>query len=219
MKNTMLLPALMLLLPLASTAQKIYFDGMTAAALNGYANQLEDGQEKIEKEQNKLQKAQAFIATQLAAANEIQNKIYKGLSEVSGTLQNGMQLKRIRDELKDCLKYYREVNTMIQQHPQYAPFAHKAMKGAYEQALQLGTEIISVTTGGKDQLATAGDRYMLLSSIESRIVGLKLWFITMKLSMENVERIGIIRALNPFQTYIDTDKDIIQNILERYKNF
>ena len=219
MKNTMLLPALMLLLPLASTAQKIYFDGMTAAALNGYANRLEDGQEKIEKEQNKLQKAQAFIATQLAAANEIQNKIYKGLSDFSGTLQNGMQLKRIREELKECLEYYREVNTMIQQHPQYAPFAHKAMKGAYEQALQLGTEIISVTTGGKDQLATAGDRYMLLSSIESRIVGLKLWFITMKLSMENVERIGIIRALNPFQTYIDTDKDIIQNILERYKNF
>lgn len=218
MKNTMLLPALMLLLPLASTAQ-VYVDPGTTAALYSYAKDLENGQEKIEKEQNKLQKAQAFIATQLAAANEIQNKIYKGLSEVSGTLQNGMQLKRIREELKECLEYYREVNTMIQRHPQFAPFAHKAMKGAYEQALQLGTEIISVTTGGKDQLATAGDRYMLLSRIESRIVGLKLWFLTMQISMQNVERMGIIRALNPFQTYIDTDKDIIQNILERYKNF
>ena len=41
----------------------------------------------------------------------------------------------------------------------------------------------------------------------------------MQISMQNVERMGIIRALNPFQTYIDTDKDIIQNILERYKNF
>lgn len=218
MKNTMLLPALMLLLPLASTAQ-VYVDPGTTAALYSYAKDLENGQEKIEKEQNKLQKAQAFIATQLAAANEIQNKIYEGLSEVSGTLQNGMQLKRIREELKECLEYYREVNTMIQRHPQFAPFAHKAMKGAYEQALQLGTEIISVTTGGKDQLATAGDRYMLLSRIESRIVGLKLWFLTMQISMQNVERMGIIRALNPFQTYIDTDKDIIQNILERYKNF
>lgn len=218
MKNTMLLPALMLLLPLASTAQ-VYVDPGTTAALYSYAKDLENGQEKIEKEQNKLQKAQAFIATQLAAANEIQNKIYKGLSEVSGTLQNGMQLKRIREELKECLEYYREVNTMIQRHPQFAPFAHKAMKGAYEEALQLGTEIISVTTGGKDQLATAGDRYMLLSRIESKIVGLKLWFLTMQISMQNVERMGIIRALNPFQTYIDTDKDIIQNILERYKNF
>lgn len=217
MKNTMLLSALFLL-PLVSTAQ-VYVDPGTTAALYSYAKDLENGQEKIEKEQNKLQKAQAFIATQLAAANEIQNKIYEGLSEVSGTLQNGMQLKRIREELKECLEYYREVNTMIQRHPQFAPFAHKAMKGAYEQALQLGTEIISVTTGGKDQLATAGDRYMLLSRIESRIVGLKLWFLTMQISMQNVERMGIIRALNPFQTYIDTDKDIIQNILERYKNF
>ena len=71
MKNTMLLPALMLLLPLASTAQ-VYVDPGTTAALYSYAKDLENGQEKIEKEQNKLQKAQAFIATQLAAANEIQ---------------------------------------------------------------------------------------------------------------------------------------------------
>ena len=130
-----------------------------------------------------------------------------------------MQIKRIIEETKECLEYHKEVNDMIRKHPQYAPFAHKAIKGAYEQALQLGAEIASVKTGGKEHLATAGDRYMLLSSIESKVIGLKLWLLSIKLAMENVIRIGVIRALNPFQSYIDTDKDIIQNILERYKNF
>ena len=218
MKNKILLSTLVIL-PFTTIAQNVYVDAATAATLEIYANSIEKGQEKIEKEQNKLQKAQAFIATQLAAANKIQDKIYHGLSEVSGTLQNGMQIKRIIEETKECLEYHKEVNDMIRKHPQYAPFAHKAIKGAYEQALQLGAEIASVKTGGKEHLATAGDRYMLLSSIESKVIGLKLWFLSIKLAMENVIRIGVIRALNPFQSYIDTDKDIIQNILERYKNF
>jgi hypothetical protein len=218
MKNKILLSTLAIL-PFTTIAQNVYVDAATAATLGIYANSIEKGQEKIEKEQNKLQKAQAFIATQLAAANKIQDKIYHGLSEVSGTLQNGMQIKRIIEETKECLEYHKEVNDMIRKHPQYAPFAHKAIKGAYEQALQLGAEIASVKTGGKEHLATAGDRYMLLSRIESKVIGLKLWFLSIKLAMENVIRIGVIRALNPFQSYIDTDKDIIQNILERYKNF
>lgn len=218
MKNKILLSTLAIL-PFTTIAQNVYVDAATSLTLEIYANSIEKGQEKIEKEQNKLQKAQAFIATQLAAANKIQDKIYHGLSEVSGTLQNGMQIKRIIEETKECLEYHKEVNDMIRKHPQYAPFAHKAIKGAYEQALQLGAEIASVKTGGKEHLATAGDRYMLLSRIESKVIGLKLWFLSIKLAMENVIRIGVIRALNPFQSYIDTDKDIIQNILERYKNF
>lgn len=218
MKNKILLSTLAIL-PFTTIAQNLYVDAATSLTLENYANSIEKGQEKIEKEQNKLQKAQAFIATQLAAANKIQDKIYHGLSEVSGTLQNGMQIKRIIEETKECLEYHKEVNDMIRKHPQYAPFAHKAIKGAYEQALQLGAEIASVKTGGKEHLATAGDRYMLLSRIESKVIGLKLWFLSIKLAMENVIRIGVIRALNPFQSYIDTDKDIIQNILERYKNF
>jgi hypothetical protein len=218
MKNKILLSTLAIL-PFTTIAQNLYVDIATSVTLENYANSIEEGQEKIEKEQNKLQKAQAFIATQLAAANKIQDKIYHGLSEVSGTLQNGMQIKRIIEETKECLEYHKEVNDMIRKHPQYAPFAHKAIKGAYEQALQLGAEIASVKTGGKEHLATAGDRYMLLSRIESKVIGLKLWFLSIKLAMENVIRIGVIRALNPFQSYIDTDKDIIQNILERYKNF
>lgn len=218
MKNKILLSTLAIL-PFTTIAQNLYVDFATSLTLENYANSIEKGQEKIEKEQNKLQKAQAFIATQLAAANKIQDKIYHGLSEVSGTLQNGMQIKRIIEETKECLEYHKEVNDMIRKHPQYAPFAHKAIKGAYEQALQLGAEIASVKTGGKEHLATAGDRYMLLSRIESKVIGLKLWFLSIKLAMENVIRIGVIRALNPFQSYIDTDKDIIQNILERYKNF
>jgi hypothetical protein len=41
-----------------------------------------------------LKDAQTWVGTQMVAANDIQNKILKGLKEVSGTLQNGIQVQR-----------------------------------------------------------------------------------------------------------------------------
>ena len=41
----------------------------------------------------------------MVAANDIQNKILKGLKEVSGTLQNGIQVKEIYSELNKCYTY------------------------------------------------------------------------------------------------------------------
>ena len=210
--------ASLFLFSLSANAQ-LYADPTTAWALDNYANRLEEGQEKIEKEQNRLQKAQAFIATQLAAANEIQNKVYKGLTEVSTTLSNGVQIKRIKDDIEECLKYADGIKKMVRKHPQYAPFGAKAAERAKEQILKIIAEIAGAIEGGADKLATAGDRYRLLDNIENQIVGLKLSLISIQLALENVERIGILRALNPFQGYIDTDKDIIENIIRKYKSF
>jgi hypothetical protein len=48
--------------------------------------------------------AQTWVGTQMVAANDIQNKILKGLKEVSGTLQNGIQVQ-IYSELNKCYNY------------------------------------------------------------------------------------------------------------------
>ena len=69
----------------------LYVDPVTAGAVNGYSSQLKSGQNKVIDKQDKLQKAQLFIAAEMERINTIQGKIYKGLSEVSGTLSNGLQ--------------------------------------------------------------------------------------------------------------------------------
>lgn len=221
MKNN-LLPSLfvtILFAPLLAIGQQAYVDPGTTAALYAHANSLKDGQNAIERQQNKLQKAQAFVATQLAAVNQVQNKIYEGLSEVSGTLQNGIQIKTIINELDQCRMYYKNVKELVIRHPQYAIFGATATKKAIEKITEIAAEITSVKTGGKDHLMTAGDRYRLLDNIESKIRSFKLWLITIQLALENAETLGFWKSINPFQGYIDTDKDIIQNIMRKFKNY
>ena len=76
-------------------SQNTYIDPTTTLALKLYSDNLEKQQQKTVDEQKKLQKAQAWVATQMAVANNIQEKVLTGLREVSGTLQNGIQIKNI----------------------------------------------------------------------------------------------------------------------------
>ena len=60
MKNKILLSTLAIL-PFTTIAQNLYVDAATSLTLKNYANSIEKGQEKIEKEQNKLQKAKLLL--------------------------------------------------------------------------------------------------------------------------------------------------------------
>ena len=95
----------MLLFPLWGTigfAQNTYIDPTVTAAMILYSENLKAKQNEVIEETSKLKDAQAWVGTQMVAANDIQNKILKGLKEVSGTLQNGIQVKEIYSELNKC---------------------------------------------------------------------------------------------------------------------
>ena len=207
-----------MLLPAIGKAQTIYFDPAVTGSMAGYAISLKNGQNKIADEQTKLQKAQTFISGQMALVNQVQEKVYKGLTEVSTTLTNGMQLKNIWEQLKQCQEYSSNVLSLAKKHPQYAVFGVKASEKAYEEILKLTAEINSVIDSKGKNLMTAGDRYRLLDSIESKIRSFKLWLLTIQIGMENAQRIGFWRAISPFDQYINTDKDIVENIMRKFKH-
>ena len=186
---------ILLFLPCIGSAQEIYIDAFTAAAMGGYAATLKGGHERAEKEQDKLQKAQTFISAQVALVKKVQDKVYKGLSEVSGSIQNAIQVKNIGEETKRCVEYSKNISQLVERHPQYAIFAD-----------------------GETNLATAGDRYRVLDNIEQQVRMLKIYLISVQLALENAEYAGFWKSINPFQGYVDTDKDIIQNIMKKFKH-
>nr|DAC75478.1 TPA_exp: hypothetical protein [Elizabethkingia anophelis] len=96
---------LLILVAQALPAQNTYIDVTTTAALKLYSDNLKSQQNKTVEEQTKLQQAQAWVASQMVLANNIQNKVLKGLQETSGTLQNGIQVKMIYEDLNDCRRY------------------------------------------------------------------------------------------------------------------
>lgn len=198
-------------------AQKTYIDPSTTFALKLYSDNLKTEQDKTIEEQSKLQKAQAFVSVQMTRANNIQKKIYKGLKEVSGTLQNGMQVKQIYEEIKDCHKYASRILNIVRNKPQYAIFGMKASQKSYEQLLKISSEISSLLTSSDTNLATAGDRYKILFKIQEEVKMLKIWLLSANLNIERAIRIGFWKMINPFQGYINTDKDIVENIMYKFK--
>ncbi|MGQ1928991.1 hypothetical protein [Ornithobacterium rhinotracheale] len=218
MKNKGFSLIILLLFPLVLNAQELYIDVVTNAILAKYANTIKKGQNDTNEKLTQLEKAQAFVSSQLVIVNDIQDKVYKGLKEVSGTLQNGLQVKSILRELDYCRKYSKNIKDLALRHPQYTPFAERATRKAYERILRIGTDVSSIITSGDTNLATAGDRYKLLFNIEKNVERLSVELISIQLALENVERVGFWRSLNPFQGYINTDKNIVENIMSRYKD-
>ncbi len=194
----------------------VYTDPTTCFALAMASASLESEQEKTIKEQSKLAKAQALVLGQLTMVDNLQKKVYKGLREISGTLQNAMQVKEIYSEIKECHRYSTQIKDLVKKKPAYAVFGAKATQKSYEQLLKLGSEVGSLLSASDTNLATAGDRYEMLARIESQVRELKLWLITVTLHLDRAIRIGFWRSINPFQGYINTDKDIVENIMYKF---
>ena len=199
-------------------AQNTYIDVTTTLALKLYSDNLENQQEKTLEQQTKLQQAQTWVSTQMAVANNIQNKVLKGLNEVSGTLKNGVQVVSIYNELDRCLQYSNDILTLTGDKPQYSVFGVKATQKAYEQVIKLSTDVTELLKPGELNLATAGDRYKLLFSVSQNVTMLKIWLLATKLNIERAIRLGWFQSINPFQGYINTDMSIVQNIMWTYKN-
>ena len=199
-------------------AQNTYIDVTTTLALKLYSDNLENQQEKTLEQQTKLQQAQTWVSTQMAVANNIQNKVLKGLNEVSGTLKNGVQVMSIYNELDRCLQYSNDILILTSNKPQYSVFGVKATQKAYEQVIKLSTDVTDLLKPGELNLATAGDRYKLLFSVSQNVTMLKIWLLATKLNIERAIRLGWFQSINPFQDYINTDMSIVENIMWTYKN-
>lgn len=211
---------LIVLLPFFSTigfAQNTYIDVTTSLALNMYANNLESEQNKTIEQQTKLQQAQAWVSTQMVVANDIQNKVLKGLREVSGTLSNGIQMKNILTSLQNSYKYTGDILNIVSAHPQYSIFGVKSSEKVYLTAADIVTEYSDILAGGDLNLATAGDRSKLLTQTLQKVMMLEMWILDVKLRLERAIRIGFWKSANPFQGYVDTDKSIVDNIMNQYK--
>lgn len=199
------------------SAQNTYIDPTTTLALKSQGDAIKQGHQEIIDKQTKLQKAQAFVASQMVIVNDIQSKIRKGLSEVSGTVSNGMQVKNILQELDWSRKYTTEIAQLIKTNPAYAVFGKKSAEMSWQYITRIVTDLQHTLAEGDLNLATAGDRYKMLYTIEKNVSMLRLWLYNVKSSIERAKRYGFWKAINPFQSYINTDKQIIKEIINRYK--
>lgn len=194
-------------------AQVPYIDVLTAPALALYGNSLNKKQKEQLDQMNKLQERQAWVATQMSLANDIQDKVYKGLREVSGTLSNGLQVKNIYANLERTVTYLDQLKETAKDDPEFIIFANKAIKQAVDNSTQIYANIADLLTSSETNLATAGDRRKLLYAIEQEVRAMNIYILSVKMTIDRAKRRGFWYSINPFQEYVNADAQIFENIM------
>lgn len=213
MKKYRLIFVFTFLFSLVAKAQTPYVDVLTAPALAIYSSNIKKEQENTVDKMDKLANMQGWVATQMTYANNIQDKLYKGLKEVNGTVRNGLQIKRIYDNLSRSVTNMDAIRREVRDAPEYSIFATKSINVVVNKVTDIYSDAADIINESETNLATAGDRRRLLGSIELNTRLLNVYLMNVKLTIQRAKRKGFWKSLNPFQTYVNTDKALFNQIM------
>lgn len=217
MKKLFLTSVLLLFFSKEVAAQSLYIDPTTTAALMLYSSQLRKEQRKTQEEVKGLKKVQATVGVAMAEVGRIQNKVYKGLKEVSGTMTNAYQVKEIYSNIEHSVRTMNKIGNIALKHPQYMIFTQSIISKANERIVKASLELTNVLASGDLNLMTSGDRHRVLKMINDAIMMLRVDLMSILMRLERVQKIGFWNELNPFKGYINTDVSIVENIMDKYK--
>lgn len=217
MKKGFLIVTLLFISGVKGFSQTVYVDVLTAPAMIAYSNTLKSEQNKTNTNLSNIQKGQALVATQLKVANDLHDKVLKGLTQVSQTLNNALTIKEIYSTSVDIINDTKQTIDLAAGNPVLTVFAVNSAKTFKERAVLMTAEISRILASGETNMMDAGERQKLLNYIhtEIRLLGANVYM--MKESMYWAKMNGIWNTLNPFRAWINQDEMIIKSVMQRSK--
>jgi len=201
-----------------SARAQIYVDPAVAAATGAHAavinGQLNTTNDKL----TLIQRGQLAVTGQLVIVNDLQGRIYKGLSEVSAVVRNLLAVKDIADISTDIVRDVNRAMDLAGSNPILLLFAEESAREFKRRATALATEVGSfVTVGGRQNLMDSGERAKLLNRIVTELTILRGVAYGMYRSMYWAKQRGILNSLNPYAGFINIDKRIAEDIVRNAK--
>lgn len=174
----------------------------------------------IKNNQTAIQRAQEATILVVDQVNQIQNKIYKGLMQVSSVLKNAYQIKECLQALNDILSYESDMLSEAKQNPLALAFALKIQNEMANKATAYFANISAVVlkANTKDLLMDAGERSMLLYKIQLDLNTLRAMAAYSYYKVHLAVMQGIINSFNPFKGYVDIDAKIVKDLLANWKH-
>jgi hypothetical protein len=201
-----------------ASAQAIYADPTTAAAMTFHSSVIDGQLGKTNKNLTLIQQGQLAVSGQLVVANDLQQTIYKGLSEVSSAVRSLLVVKDIVDVGDDIVTDINKAIAIAQSDPVLLLFAESGAKEFKSRATSLAAEVSAfVLAGGKANLMDSGERAKLLNKVETELMIIRGVAYGMYRSMYWAKQRGILNSLNPYAGYINIDKQIADEILRNSK--
>jgi len=209
----------LLLMILSETAfGQIYFDPAVSGAQAAHSAIIEKQLNTTNEKLTLIERGQLAVTGNLTVVNSMQEKIYKGLSEVSSVLTNLSNVKEIARIANGISSDVDDIMKLANENPAFLLFAEQNATLFQQRATALALEVSNFALkGGADNLMDAGERSKILNTILDDLVILRSYTYGMYRSMYFARLKGFLRSANPFQGYIEMDVAIVDDIVKNRK--
>lgn len=209
---------LLLILSGSAFGQAVYVDAATSAATAAQAAIIDSQLKATNERLTLIERGQLAVTGNLTIVNTMQDKIYKGLSEVSSILTNLSNVQEIARMATAISGDLNDVMDLAGENPALLLFAERNATMFQQRATSLALEVSSfVLKGGETNLMDAGERSKLINQILTEMIILRSYTYGMYRAMYFAQMKGFVKALNPFQGYINVDIQLAQDIARKAK--
>lgn len=218
MKTKYCIAVWLCLLAGAASAQELVVDPFTSAAIAANAGVINGQLNTTNNNLSLISKGQLAVSSQLVIVNDLQNDIYKGLSQVASVLNNLTTIKEITECGTDIVSDVEQSITLAQSDPVLLLFAQQGAQQFESRAVTLAADVSAfVLKSGGDNLMDSGERGKLLNHIASEMRILRGIAYGMQRAMYWAKMRGIFQSLNPWATWQNQDVRIANDVLNNAK--
>jgi hypothetical protein len=203
---------------LSARAQELVVDPVTSGAMLTNSAIINSQLNTTNNKLTAIQTAQLAVTGQLAIVNDLQNKIYKGLSQVAAVLNNLYSIKDIAESGSDIVSDVEQAVKTARSDPALLLFAQKGAQDFEQRAVALATDVSAyVLKGGSDNLMDSAERGKLLNHIVTELHVLRGIAYGMQRAMYWAQMRGIWASLNPWSTWQNEDVRIANDVISQAK--
>jgi hypothetical protein len=199
-------------------AQELVVDPTTSAAIAVNAGVINGQLNTTNNKLNLIQKGQLAVSGQLVIVNNLQNKIYQGLSQVASVINNLTTIKEIYECGTDIINDVESSITLAKSDPLLLLFAEQGARDFETRAASMAADVSAfVLKGGTNNLMDSGERGKLLNHIAEQMRILRGVAYGMDRAMYWAKMNGIFRSLNPWAEWQNEDVRIANDVLTNAK--
>jgi hypothetical protein len=158
------------------------------------------------------------VQVNLGAVIFTEQLIFRSLAEVDQGLKSAMAVRQISALSLEIIAESRGILALAASAPHLLLFAEQTTRLMSGRGTRLATEVADLVLKERgDLLLDFGKRDALLKKISLELKTIRALLFSMKKCMYWAKAKGLLRSVNPFAGFINTDKRMVENLLLNYK--
>lgn len=198
-------------------AQTLTVDPAVSAAIAVNAGVINGQLNTTNNKLDLIQKGQLVVTGQLVIVNDLQNKIYQGLSQVASVINNLTTIKEIAECGTDIISDVEASVKLAKSDPVLLLFAEQGARDFETRAATLAADVSAFVLKGGNNLMDSGERGKMLNHIADEMRILRGIAYGMDRAMYWAKINGIFRSLNPWAEWQNQDVRIANDVLNNAK--